>query len=191
MIVSDLIKSVKWEEFATRHKELYPDEEGVTDGYALAIERCRFLVPDVCTDKEYIDVRLEHDQYPEVVKCDEESKELYALTFATEEKVMGLNIRQELLDRIPPIDLLVHIMWEMCLHGFEQEDRDAAREKLNKALEAVASQDDDMFVSHGNVRVHRDAVDALDMDGIEFGDFIEAFKQRLKARGELPPEQDS
>jgi len=186
MIVLDLLNSVPWDEFAARHNDLFPDDADVVEGYAFAMERYKALVPQACGEGEYIDVRLEHDDYPEVVSIHEGSKELYALTFAQEEKVLGLSIKQELLDRIPPTDLLVYIMWEMCLHGFSKEDRDAARDKLNRALEAATSHEDDMFVSHGNVKVHRDAVDTLGMDGVEFVDFIEAFKERLKARGEIP-----
>ena len=185
MKVHELLKKIDLKEFSKRLPELYPDDEEMVMGYVYALDRCKNLVPDKTKEDFIITLRQEDDGWVEVLGKKLNDPETYALTLTPEEEMVWMEVDPDL--KYPELDIAVHIMYEICFHGFEGHEKGDALSEVTKALEAAMNADSDQFITLGNVKMHRSAVDALDMEEDELREFTEEFEKKVKENPDDPP----
>lgn len=185
MKVQELLKKIDLKEFKQRLIELYPDDKEIADGYIYALDRCKNLVPDKTKEDFTITLRQEDDGWIEVLGKKLDDPQTYALTLTPEEEMVWMEVDPDL--KYPELDIAVHIMYEICFHGFQGTEKAGALADVTKALEAMQNMDDDQFVTLGNVKMHRDVIDVLDIEEDELREFAEEFEKKVKENPDDPP----
>jgi hypothetical protein len=186
MIVHEILNKVTWDEFEKRHPELLPHDADMTDGYFPAFIRC--ITKRVEPNEGMNIFILDHGegQFEVFATKDGNNQDTYALTMTPEEEILGMTVPASMLEAYPILDLAIIFMFEICFLGFEETDKEQALEQTRRAadaaMEAMKSGDSDEFVTHNGVHVHRNAVDALGLEGSDFTEFIDEFKERVKKK---------
>jgi hypothetical protein len=184
MIVHEILNKVTWDEFEKRHPELLPHDADVTEGYFPAFLRCitKRVEPNEGMNIEVINHG--EGQFEVYATKDGDKDNTYALTMTPEEEILGMTVPASMLEAYPLLDLAIIFMFEICFLGFEETDKEQALEQTARALQAAKDAaengDSDEFVTHNGVHVHRNAVDALGLEGSDFKEFIDEFKDKVK-----------
>ena len=188
MIVHEILNKVTWDEFKKRHPGLLPHDADVTEDYFPAFLRC---ITKNVEPNEGMSIRIiDHGEGQfEVYATQEGDKEsTYVLTMTPEEQILGMTVPDSMLEAYTVLDLAIIFMFEICFLGFEETDKEQALEQTARALQAAKDAaengDSDEFVTHKGVLVHRNAVEALGLEGSDFEDFINEFKDRVKKEGD-------
>ena len=176
MLVKEVLESVSPPEIMARIIDLYEDDD---PRYLSTLDRLLNKEP-VLKDPPAVLI-IEADGYDAYYIYKEgEEETTYSITLTPEEEVLGMEVLTDDL-----VTTAAQIMYVMCFDGFEESDKDDLKDTLMKALAQVHDKDDDMFVSFGNIKMHRQALDSLG-DDVDIPEYLEGFKEELRKSGQLP-----
>ena len=179
MIVKEVLESVSPSEIMSRILELYEEED---PRYLLTLDRLLNKEPVI---KAHPSTLIISDEGYDAYYINKEEGTTYSITLTPEEEVLGMEVLTE-----DPVTTAAHIMYVLCFDGFEVSDKDDLKETIMKAIAQVENKEDDMFVSFGNIKMHRQALDSLG-DDVDIPELLEGFKEELRKSGQLPNGFDS
>lgn len=121
--LKDLISSLTWREVEATLYELYPDEADVVRYY-------KRLFWDLSNSPAaenpseaviYLDLFDEEEEEYYEIDLYEETVQPYTTTLEVWQQYLGFYIDPELLAKLPPSEVLAHILVEFTYGGFEEE----------------------------------------------------------------------
>ena len=118
---------------------VYPAEVEVMDGYRSALDELRNT--EVIEDKFtiFIDkVKEDEDGFRlDVSGLYEGDDEVYSLSLTDWGKWLSMNVDQEAIETYGELNVLARCMWELCWHGFTNQEHAKVVEELHKRMEEI------------------------------------------------------
>ena len=136
MKLKDLIQNNSWKELELKFKGLYPEDIGNLEGFKKVYNALATLQP-IKTDFQIVLSERNNDEETFInVNGKDKSGDNYGLDFIKWEEWLEMEVDFQTLEDYENLDIVVHCLWEMTFHGYDQEQ---IQEKCNE-LEEIAGE---------------------------------------------------
>jgi hypothetical protein len=178
MKVHEILSAVPTQSITLRLSEIYGEED---PGYLQALER--LLTKEPILNPKCPTLTISDEGYDAYYVL-EDGPESYSITLTPEDELLGMDVSEDLIKDLPTA--AAQILYWMCLDGFEESGKQELFDMLSKAIKDMEEGNDDMFVSKGKIKMHRNVIDSIDLDEAGLDDLVQGFTEELRKSGQLP-----